>query len=59
MVDTIQISATVPMELKASVKSEADRDSRTFSEMVGILLNQAIKERERSRAKSKKVKPDA
>jgi hypothetical protein len=52
--NTIQISATIDKSLFDSVKEEAVRDSRSFSEMVGILLSAAIKERERQRAKSKK-----
>lgn len=54
----MQISATISKELHESVKAEAGRDSRSFSETVGILLSQALKERERSRAKSKKQKPN-
>jgi hypothetical protein len=50
--DTIQICATVAKSLHVSVKEEATRDNRSFSEMVGILLTQAIKERERQRAKN-------
>ncbi len=51
----MQISATIPDELHQKVKVEAARDSRSFSETVGILLSQAIKERERQRAKGKRV----
>lgn len=56
--DTIQICATVPVSLRTAVKEESDRDSRSFSEMVGILLTQAIKERERQRSKNKKRTTD-
>lgn len=52
--DTIQICATVTKSLQTVVKEEAEKDNRSFSEMVGILLTLATKERERQRAKSKK-----
>jgi hypothetical protein len=56
MADTVQICATVSTELKVSVADIAKRDGRSFSEMVGILLNQAVKERERQRLKKQAKK---
>jgi len=49
-----QISASISAELQEAINEEAKRDSRSFSEMIGILLAQAIRERERQRAKNKK-----
>lgn len=46
----IQICATVPQELVPLIKAEAERDDRSFSQMVTILLQQAIKEKTRKRA---------
>lgn len=48
MADTKQISATVDKELSEWIASEAVTDKRTFSEMVGILLEEA-------KAKRKKI----
>lgn len=50
MISKEQICATVPKELIALIKAEAERDDRTFSQMVAILLQQAIKEKTRKRA---------
>jgi hypothetical protein len=57
MADTSQICATVRNELRKSIQEIADRDDRSFSEMVSILLNQAVKERERQRLKKQSKKP--
>ena len=46
----IQIFASVTPELSNQIKEEAERDNRTFSQMVAILLQQAIKEKTRKRA---------
>jgi hypothetical protein len=56
MKDTMQICATVHKDLRNSVQEIADRDNRSFSEMVSILLLQAVKERERQRAKNQAKK---
>jgi hypothetical protein len=52
--ETVQISATIDAALSLTIREEAFKDNRSFSEMVGMLLAQAIKERERQRAKRKK-----
>jgi hypothetical protein len=49
-----QISASVTNELQTAIKEEAKRNSRSFSEMVEILLQQSINERERIRQKNKR-----
>jgi hypothetical protein len=56
-----QISASVDQEVQDAVKVEAEKDNRSFSETVEILLRQALKERERSRLKSaaRKNRPQA
>jgi antitoxin component of RelBE/YafQ-DinJ toxin-antitoxin module len=56
MKETIQICATVHKDLRNQVQEIADRDGRSFSEMVGMLLNQAVKERERQRLKKQAKK---
>jgi hypothetical protein len=52
-----QISASLEPELVEIIKDEAKKDNRSFSEMVEMLLRQAIKERERTRAKNARRKP--
>jgi hypothetical protein len=47
----VQIFASIAEDLSNQIKEEAQRDSRTFSQMVAILLQQAIKEKTRKRAK--------
>lgn len=47
MADTKQISATIDSELAEWVALEAKNDRRTFSEMVGILLEEAKVKREK------------
>lgn len=53
--DTVQISATIAKDLKKSITEEAERDSRSFSQTVEILLAQAVRERERQRVKRKRT----
>jgi len=43
------INATISEELKSDIKKLAKEDSRSFSEMVYLLLQQAVKERTRRR----------
>lgn len=50
-----QLSATVDQELHDSIKEMAEKESRSISQMVAILLQQAVKERLRKR---KNVKED-
>jgi hypothetical protein len=56
---TIQISATIDKSLHQQVKDEAIRDGRSFSETVGMLLGNAIKERERQRVKNARKKSNS
>jgi hypothetical protein len=56
---TIQISATIDKGLHQQVKDEAFRDGRSFSETVGTLLGNAIKERERQRVKNARKKSNS
>lgn len=49
-----RISAYLDKDLVKSIQDEADNDSRSFNYMLGYLAGQAIKERERTRAKNKK-----
>jgi hypothetical protein len=44
-----RISATVTTELKADMLLLAIEDKRSFSEMISLLLQQAVKERLRRR----------
>lgn len=50
-----QICATIPVDLIEKINKEATKENRTFSNMVAILLERAIKERERKRNGSKEV----
>lgn len=52
-----QVSATLDIELYAEIKGMADKESRSMSSMVSLLLAQAVKERERNR-KRKNAKED-
>lgn len=56
--ETIQISATITRGLRKMVKELADSDKRSFSQEVELLLTQAVKERERQRAKGRKKQPE-
>jgi succinate dehydrogenase flavin-adding protein (antitoxin of CptAB toxin-antitoxin module) len=47
MADTKQISATIDKDLAEWVTNEANADRRTFSEMVGILLEEVKAKREK------------
>src|ERR1700677_760213 len=47
MADTKQISATIDSDLAEWVANEARADRRTFSEMIGILLEEAKAKREK------------
>ena len=44
-----RINATIPENLKGDIKTLAKEDSRSFSEMVSLLLQQAVKDRTRRR----------
>jgi len=44
-----QISSTVPPDLYAKILAIADREKRTISEMVSLLLERAVKDRDRKR----------
>lgn len=48
-----QVSATIPEDLLASIQELADKDSRTISQMVAILLQYAVKEKNRKRRGNK------
>lgn len=50
-----QVCATIPQDLVFEIEKLAKRDSRTFSQTVSLLLQQAVKERNRKR---KQVKDD-
>jgi len=54
MKSTIQISATIPTETRDFIQSIADKDKRSFSETVSVLLQYAAKEKTRPRRGSKK-----
>ena len=49
MKDNTQICATVPKSLSADISEIAERDNRTFSQTVALLLHSAVKERNRKR----------
>jgi hypothetical protein len=51
-----RISAYLDKELIKSIQTEADNDNRSFNFMLGYLASQAIKERERTRAKNNRKK---
>lgn len=53
----IVINATISEELKADIKRLAKEDSRSFSEMVYLLLQQAVKEKNRRRKSGKQDIP--
>ena len=52
-----QISSTLDMELFNEIKALADKESRSMSSMVSILLAQAIKERNRKKKNAKEDNP--
>lgn len=49
-----QISATISPELYQEIVTLSEKDGRTLSQMTGILLESAVKERRRLREKAKK-----
>lgn len=51
-----QVSSTLDPELYDKIDKLADKESRSISEMVSLLLGQAIKERERQRRKKNATK---
>jgi hypothetical protein len=48
-----QVSASIQDELYQSIKDMADREGRSISSMVAILLQAAVKERERNKKRRK------
>jgi len=50
---TIRINATIPEQTRDDIKLLAKEDSRSFSEMVSLLLQQAVKDRTRRRKGAK------
>ena len=48
------INATIPVELKVEILTLATEDKRSFSEMVSLLLQYAVKEKTRKRKGAKK-----
>lgn len=54
-----RISAYIDEEIFAAVDAEAKKDNRSFNFMLGALLQQSLKERERLRLKNaKRKKPE-
>ncbi len=41
----MQISATIPDDLGATIQAQADKEKRSFSQMVAILLTEAVKKK--------------
>mgnify|MGYP003443460744 CR=1 FL=1 len=58
MKNTTQICATVPNQVELDIIEIAERDNRTFSQTVSLLLQQAVKERNRKRNAKKVHIPD-
>lgn len=54
-----RFSAYVPEELYNQIEEIAKREDRTFNKVLQQLINQALKERERNRAKKSKKKEEA
>lgn len=52
MSNNIQIHVTVPEDLSAEISRIADRDKRSFSQTVALLLQSAVKERNRKKKNS-------
>ncbi len=48
-----QVSATIPVELHQQITDLAEKNNRSISEMVAILLQQAVKEKTRNRRGNK------
>jgi len=48
-----QVSSTLDLEVYGEIKELAEKESRSISSMVAILLAQAIKERTRKRKNAK------
>ena len=46
-----QVSSTLDLELYGEIKDLAEKESRSISSMVAILLAQAVKERNRKKKK--------
>lgn len=53
MSKSIQISANLPADLRDQVNQFAQKENRTFSQAVVILLEFALKEKNRKRRSSK------
>jgi hypothetical protein len=51
-----RISAYIDQETYDAVEAEAKKDNRSFNFMLGALLQQSLKERERLRLKNQKRK---
>jgi hypothetical protein len=50
-----RFSAYIPLELFDQVNEIAERENRSFNQVLQLLLQQALKERERNRSKKKKT----
>lgn len=48
-----QVSASIAPELYESIKALAEKEDRSISSMVSVLLQAAIKERERNKKRKK------
>lgn len=53
-----QVSSTLDAELYSEIKDLAEKESRSISSMVSILLAQAVKERTRKRKNAKEDNPE-
>jgi hypothetical protein len=49
MSKSVQLCATVPIEVQDMVKAEAEKTQRTISQTVSLLLASALKEKNRKR----------
>ena len=50
----IQVCATIPESLSNDIIRIADKDKRTFSQTVSLLLHQSVKERNRKKIAKQK-----
>lgn len=50
--DNIHVSATLPSKLYGDVKEMADREDRSISKMIAVLVQNAVNERTRKKKKT-------
>lgn len=54
MKDSVQICATIPTSLRDEIVEMSERDARTFSQQVSLLLQRAVRDSKRKKKNGQK-----